>query len=190
MNFPTITQLVREAMDDNVDEWMPILADLQTNYQPALLNKNLDVWFYVNIRQGINGNRLISQDHDYVSAIGPDGESFYFRFYDDQFQATIPRLLTLKFSNVNEYLKQYKFINGAALWFIGPNSITPEHEDEYPVETILGNVKGDDCWLSLDGIRSDIAVDNYIQFKNSVLHSTHNQTNTWWVLVQLHINSR
>jgi hypothetical protein len=190
MNFLTITNLIRKAMSGDVDNWRPILTALQNNHQPVLLDDNLDVWYYVNLKEGINGNRLVSQDPDYVKAAGPDAETFYFRFYDDQHQDAIPVVLTEQFSDIISYLKDHKFINGAALWFIGPNTIIPEHEDGYPLETILGNLKADAFWMDIGGMKSDIAVDDYIQFKNSVLHSTHNQTNTWWVLVQLHINSR
>lgn len=185
-----LRQLVLSALNNDPLDWQHLNTALSTNNtKPQTLN-DYDVWYYLNVAKGIQGNSSILDHPEFACELLPTTELFYVRFYDQNNSADIPATASLKFSAVNNYLRQHQFVQWASLYFIGPQTNVPSHVDNEPTQNILvGIVVPDGAYITVDGKDLQVMEGDAVSFNPNLIHSAKNNTHAWWVLLQIHVSN-
>lgn len=185
-----LQKLVLESLGNNPLAWQEINSALSVdNFKPKVLN-DYDVWYYLNVAKGIQGNSSILDHPEFAKELLPTTELFYVRFYDQQNSADIPATASLKFSAVNNYLNQISFVKWASLYFIGPHTNVPSHVDNEPTQNILvGVIVPDGVYITVDGNDLQVMEGDAVSFDPNLTHSAKNNTHAWWVLLQIHVSN-
>ena len=185
-----LRQLVLDALDNNPMTWQAINTALSADHSTPTHLNNYDVWYYLNVAKNIQGNSSILDHAEFAAQLLPTTELFYVRFYDKNYSHDIPASASLRFSILNNYLKEYEFIQWASLYFIGPNTNVPGHVDNEPTQNILvGIVVPDGVYITVDNKNLEIIEGDAVSFDPNLMHSAKNNTHEWWVLLQIHVSS-